>query len=74
MILNFFINKDSQGRKLSAKKIPTCSNSAYIIILSMIQTFFGQWNSQFQFSESDVWSNQNEKCYYPYLEAVIRHF
>ena len=27
-ISNFFINKNSQGRKLSAKKIPTCGNSA----------------------------------------------
>ena len=33
-ISNFFINKKSQGRKLSAKKkIPTCSNSA------LVQTF-----------------------------------
>ena len=27
-ISNFFINKNSQGRKLSAKKIPSCDNSA----------------------------------------------
>ena len=46
----------------------------FSLCLFMIQTFFGQWNSQFQFAESDVWSNQSEKCYYPYLEAVIRHF
>ena len=28
LISNFFINKNSQGRKLSAKKIPTFGNSA----------------------------------------------
>ena len=31
-ISSFFIKKDSQGRKLSAKKIPTCSNSALLIL------------------------------------------
>jgi hypothetical protein len=29
-ISNFFIDKNSQGRKLSAKKIPICGNSALV--------------------------------------------
>ena len=30
LIFNFFINKNSQGRKLSVKRIPSSSNSALV--------------------------------------------
>ena len=42
-ISNFFINKNSPGRKLSAEKIPSCGNSA--LVESHFLTFLDKKNS-----------------------------
>ena len=41
-ISNCFINKNSQGRKLSAKKISSCGNSALQKILSVLPALTSQ--------------------------------
>ena len=47
LISNFFTNKNSQGRKLSAKKIPSSGNSALVQGLP----FSGPWVVIGQFIE-----------------------
>jgi hypothetical protein len=51
LISNFFINKNSQGRKLSAKKIPTCGNSALDKLFKNPTSWI--WMSRLGFSLSD---------------------